>query len=130
MNMFSIVRKKPQYENMSHFNSLPEFEKDLKRLSKKYPSLRSDLDDLEAVLREFPTGMGKNFTIIHHSETVKIVKTRLACKSLLGRSIRIIYAYHQNTLTFIYIEIYFKGERENEDRERIKRYLKIFEIAV
>jgi len=25
-----------------------------------------------------------------------------------------------------FIEIYFKGERVNEDRERIKEYLKIF----
>jgi len=109
---------------MSLFNSLPEFEKDLKRLSKKHPSLRSDLDDLEAVLCQFPTGMGKNFTIIHQSETVKIVKTRLACKSLRDRSMRIVYAYHENEITFVYIDLYFKGDRENEDRERIKEYLK------
>ena len=128
MSMFSIVRKKPQYENMSHFNSLPEFEKDLKRLSKKYPSLRSDLDDLEAVLREFPTGMGKNFTIIHHSATVKIGKTRLACKSLRDRSMRLVYAYHEDKITFVHIELYFKGDKENGDRERIKEYLKNWDM--
>jgi len=108
---------------MNHFNALPEFEKEFKRLSKKYPSLRKDLDDLEKVLRIFPTGTGKNFAIIHHSETVKIVKTRLACKSLRNRSMRIIYAYHENKVTFVYIELYFKGNKENEDYERIKRYL-------
>ena len=128
--MYFTGRKKRQYENMNHFNRLPEFNKEFQKLSKKYPSLDGDLSNLEDVLNIFPTGSGKNFTIIHSSAEVKIVKTRLACKSLRGRSIRIIYAYHQNTLTFIYIEIYFKGERENEDRERIKRYLKIFEIAV
>ena len=109
---------------MKQFNSLPEFEKELKKLSKKYPSLRRDLDDLEIVLRTFPTGTGKNFVIINDSEKVKIVKTRLACKSLRDRSMRIIYAYHQEEITFCYIELYFKGDKENEDRSRITEYLK------
>ncbi|MCK9351407.1 MAG: hypothetical protein M0P76_01325 [Candidatus Pacebacteria bacterium] len=109
---------------MSHFNQLPEFEKDLKKLSKKYPTLRQDLNDLEDVLHTLPTGSGKNFTIIHHSEKVKLVKTRLACKSLKNRAMRVIYAYHDDTVTFVYIEIYFKGNKANEDRKRISEYLK------
>ncbi len=107
-----------------HFGQLPEFEKELKKLSKKYPSLRQDLDDLEEVLRVLPTGSGKNFTIIHSFEKVKLVKTRLACKSLKDRSMRVIYAYHENTVTFVYIELYFKGNKANEDRERVLEYLK------
>lgn len=109
---------------MSRFSQLPEFEKELKRLSKKFRTLRQDLDELEGVLRSLPTGGGKNFTIIHHSENVKLVKVRLACQSLRDRSMRVIYAYHNETITFVYIEIHFKGEKENEDRERIKEYLK------
>lgn len=114
---------------MSRFDQLPEFEKELKKLSKKYPSLKQDLNTLEDVLRALPTGNGKNFTVIHHSEKVKLVKTRLACKSLKDRSMRIIYAYHDETVTFVYIELYFKGNKENEDRERILKYLKNFGIT-
>ena len=109
---------------MSHFNQQPEFEKEFKRLAKKYRSLPQDLKDLEEVLETLPTGIGKNFSILHYSEKVKIVKTRLACKSLHDRSVRIIYAYHNNTITFVYIEIYYKGDKENEDKERIEEYLK------
>lgn len=38
--------------------------------------------------------------------------------------IRVIYAYHIAASKVDFIEIYFKGEKENEDRERIKEYLK------
>lgn len=122
--MYFTDRKKLRYVIMNRFNQLPEFEKEFKRLSKKYQSLRQDLNDLEDVLTSLPTGRGKNFTIIHHSEKVKLVKTRLACKSLRNRSMRVIYAYHNDTVTFVYIELYFKGDKENEDRERILAYLK------
>jgi len=122
--MYFTVRKKLQYENMSHFKRLPEFEKEFLKLSKKYPSLADDLKKLERLITLNPVGLGTNFVTIHHSDEVKIVKTRLACKSLRNRSIRIIYAYHQNILTFVHIEIYFKGDKENEDRARIADYLK------
>lgn len=109
---------------MSHFDQLPEFKKEFFKLSKKYRSLEEDLKKFERVVETNPTGIGKNFVILHCSEKVKIVKTRLACKSLQGRSLRVIYAYHNDRVTFVYIELYFKGDKENEDRERIKDYLK------
>ncbi len=125
--MYFTDRKKHQYEIMSHFSQLPEFQKDLKKLASKYPSLHQDLKDLEDVLNVFPTGSGNNFTIIYHSEKVKLVKTRLACKSLRKRSMRVIYAFHDDIVTFVYIEMYFKGEKANEDSRRIKLYLKSLE---
>lgn len=109
---------------MSHFDRLPEFEKELMRLAGKYRSLRDDLLRLEKIISLHPTGVGTNFTIIHRQESVAIVKARLACRALKGRSIRLIYAYHAHTTTFMYIELYFKGDKENEDRERIKEYLR------
>ena len=124
--MFSIVPRKLQYENMSHFDQSPEFAHELKKLVKKYPSLPQDLKNLEDILVCLPTGRGNNFTIVHSSPSIKIVKTRLACKSLRDRSIRIMYAYHEGTVTFMYLEIYFKGDKESEDRERIKQFLKNF----
>ena len=109
---------------MNNFYQLPEFEKELKKLSKKYPSLESDIEDLKPVLLASPTGIGKNFTIIHTTGEIKIIKVRVQCESLRARSIRLIYAYHKDKIEFMYIEVYFKGNKENEDRGRIEEYLK------
>lgn len=108
---------------MSRFEQLPEFSKEFKRLSQKFPSLSKDLASLEVVLETLPKGSGKNFVTLHSSEEVSIVKTRLMCRSTRDRSIRIIYAYHEDVLTFVHVEIYFKGDKANEDRARIKGYL-------
>jgi hypothetical protein len=78
---------------------------------------------MERVLAETPTGIGSNFTILHNSSELCIVKGRLMCRSLRKRSMRVIYAYHQNVIEFVYIEIYFKGNKENEDKARIRQYL-------
>lgn len=109
---------------MSHFNHSPEFEKEFLRLSKKYRSLSEDIKKFERFISENPTGFGNNFVIIHSGDGVKIVKARMMCRSLKGRSIRIIYAHHKDALTFVYIEMYFKGDKGNEDRMRIEKYLK------
>lgn len=111
---------------MSHFNQLPEFEKEFLRLSKKYRSLSDDIKKFGRFVLENPTGLGKNFTIIHSCENLKVVKARMMCRSLKDRSIRVIYAYHDDMVTFVYIELYFKGDKENEDRARIEKYLKSF----
>ncbi len=130
--------KKLPYELMSNFRRLPEFEKELTKLSKKYRSLESDLARLEKVLLLNPIGVGSNFVLLHNTKHIKIVKTRLACASLKDRSIRVIYAYHADmsstepsiskvpvvSATFLYIEIYFKGQKQNEDRDRIDVYLR------
>ena len=52
-----------------------------------------------------------------------VVKARLACAALRNRSLRLIYAYHNEVLEFVYIELYSKGDKANEDRERIDDYL-------
>lgn len=109
---------------MSQFNQLPEFQKEFAKLAKKYKSLPNDLADLEILLRAHPIGFGTNFVTIHHRESVRIVKTRLACKSLRERSLRVIYAYHADNIEFMYIEIYFKGTQANENRARIAEYIK------
>ena len=109
---------------MSRFSQLSEFKKELKRLSKKYSTLKRDIEDIKPVLESNPTGIGKNFIIIGTSQEIKIVKVKIHCESLRARTIRLIYAYHNDTATFVYIEMYFKGDKANENRERIKDYLK------
>ncbi|MDP3769577.1 MAG: hypothetical protein Q8R40_01390 [bacterium] len=109
---------------MNHFDVLAEFEKEFKRLFKKYKTLDDDFEKFKKILITAPTGVGKNFVILHSTETTKIVKARMACRALRDRSLRIIYAYFEQNQKIGFIEIYFKGEKENEDRERIKEYLK------
>jgi hypothetical protein len=108
---------------MSTFSALPEFEKEFKKLAKKYPTIPSDVDDIKSVLIDCPTGIGKNFTIIKIDGEITIVKVRVHCESLRSRVIRLIYAYHKDKIEFMYIELYFKGEKENEDKERVKEYI-------
>jgi len=99
------------------FLSLPEFDKELKKLSKKYPSLVYDIEDIKPILLNNPTGIGKNFVIIHIAENIKIVKVRIHCESLRARTIRLIYAYNEDCIEFMYIELYFKGNKANEDKK-------------
>lgn len=116
-----------------NYKNTSGFDKDLKRLLKKFRTLEDDI------------GVAKTNAIeLFHSKNIdnnsvepipnfctdelKICKIKkFSCKSLKGRGvqsgIRIIYAYYILTNTVDFIEIYFKGESENEDKERIKRYL-------
>ncbi len=110
-----------------NFKSTPEFEKEIKHLQKKYQTLPDDLEEFKRVLCKFPTGTGKNFAVLRQIETVKIIKARLFCRTLKGSSLRVIYAYHEKTgeIEFIeFIELYFKGDKETENKKRIEDYLK------
>lgn len=60
-------------------------------------------------------------------ESPKIYKAKkFACRSLKGRGvqsgIRVIYAYFEEQDRIELIEIYYKGDKENEDRERILKH--------
>ena len=62
-------------------------------------------------------------------ESPKIYKAKkFACRSLKGKGvqsgIRVIYAYFKKEDKIELIEIYYKGDKENEDRKRILRYYK------
>ena len=114
-----------------NFESTIEFQKDFKKLSKKFRSLDDDLIEFKKVLNEAPLGIGKHFNIITRINHIHIIKARFFCKSLKKKDLRIIYAYIENhqiieMIGIEFIEIYFKGEKENEGGDRIKEYLKKF----
>lgn len=111
---------------MKSFKSSPQFEKNFKQLFKKYNTLEGDFEKLKEILIPYPTGVGKNFTIIHAEQECKIVKVRMACRALRDRSLRVIYAYTEAAEQFYFIEIYFKGKQVNENRGLIKEFLKQF----
>ena len=108
---------------------LAEFEKDLKKLSKKFRTLEEDLEtfiqnqlNLYHKLRIDNKG---NFPISNLGISYpKIFKAKkFTCRSLKGKGvasgIRIIYAYFEEEDIIELIEIYYKGEREKEDRNRL-----------
>lgn len=105
-----------------NYNETDEFKKDFKRLSKKYPSLTNDLFEFKKVVSEIPLGNNKHFTPLHIQETITIIKARLFCRYLKGTSLRVIYAYDSNKQHIEFIEMYFKGDKEKEDRVRILKY--------
>jgi len=111
--------------------SLPEFDKDLKKL-KKFRTLKDDLDVFaKKQLQLFHKLKIDNKGIVQISnlgiEYPKIYKARkFACRSLKGSGslsgIRVIYAYFEDVNRVEFIEIYDKGDKKNEDRERILKY--------
>jgi len=113
---------------------LPEFEKELKKLSKKYRTLETDLKTFISVqLRLFHELNQDNGGIVNIAglgiEDPKIYKARkFACRALSGTGsnsgIRIIYAYYAKESRVQFIEIYYKGDKEMEDRNRISRNFK------
>lgn len=106
------------------YDELHEFSRELKRLRKKYLTLSDDLDELKHTLAKLTIqGGGKHWTCLHREERVSIYKIRLACRSLRATTMRVIYARHTDPVRIVFIELYYKGEKENEDRERIKQYL-------
>ncbi len=112
-----------------NFKNIQEFNKDYKKLFKKFKSLDEDLKEFKKVLSAAPLGIGKHFNVITKSGSIYIIKARFFCRSLKKKDLRIIYAYIENHQTakmvgVEFIEIYFKGNKESEDKERIKNYLK------
>lgn len=113
------------------FRQLQKFSKELKRFSKKYRSLQSDLAKLQDVLKVLPQGNGsKHWNRLHASldGNIVIFKVRLSCASLKGQSLfRVIYAHDTRSKEVIlidFIELYYKGEKANEDRGLVQEYLR------
>ncbi len=116
------------------YDATDVFQKDLKQLLKKFQTLEEDLETAKRNAIELYHLKGINNRSIFPipdfcSDEILVCKIKkFACKSLKGRGvmsgIRVIYAYHVAASKVEFIEIYFKGKKENEDRGRIKEYLK------
>lgn len=111
---------------------LPEFERDIKKLLKRFRTLEDDLKtfiEKELFLyHKLKIDNGGVFQIPGlQIESPKIYKAKkFACRSLKGKGahsgIMVIYSYFEETDRIELVEIYYKGDKENEDRERISGY--------
>ena len=114
--------------------ALSEFEKDFKKLLKKFPTLEEDLNILiKAQIALYHKLKIDNKGIMEISGLgigePRIYKVKkFACKSLKGLGVktglRLIYAYFEEEDRIELIEIYYKGTKEMEDRKRIFKYYK------
>jgi hypothetical protein len=110
------------------FEELDEYEKDLKKLLKRYKTLEEDMAIVKQVLNIEPKerppfsyridGLGLKTCII------KIKK--IACKSMKGKGantgLRLVYAHYETEQRIVLAELYYKGDKEGEDRDRILKY--------
>jgi hypothetical protein len=116
------------------YRETDEFKKDFKKLAKRFPTLTEDIETAKKnaiELYHLHTIDNQSVFQINDIKTAEIEFYKLkkfACKSLKGKGvhsgIRMIYAYHPNGMIVELIEIYYKGNKENEDRERLKNFLK------
>jgi len=121
-------------EIFTEITNLPEFDKDFKKLSKRFGTLEEDLKIFINTQLNLYHKQGKDnkgvLLISGLGITVpKIYKARkFACRSLKGRGvdsgIRVIYAYWEDKDRIEFVEIYFKGDKKNEDRDRLLRNYK------
>ena len=108
-----------------NFDELPEFRKDLKRLQERFRTLADDLKVVRQVLEVMPDERPPfSFRIDDLGiETCVIKVKKIACKSLRGRGVnsglRLVYAWFPFGEKIVFIELYFKGDKETEDKQRI-----------
>ena len=111
--------------NNIEFDELSEFKKDLKHLLKKYRTLKEDLEVVKLDLNDEPGESPPfNFRIDNLGIETCIIKVKkIACKALKGKGVnsglRLIYAHFPDEQKIIFIELYHKNDKKNEDRERI-----------
>lgn len=102
-----------------HITESDEFKRDFKRLLKKYRTLEQDFSIAKQVIAADPTGCdSKHANILTKKGGTCIVKVRMMCRAVKGSSFRLIYYYDGGNIQILFIEIYFKGNKNNEDRQR------------
>lgn len=111
------------------FSSLPEFDRELKKLLKKFRTLNEDLELFrQRILIKYPRGYQPViFRIDNLGIQDEIYKVKhFRCRTLKYKGsrsgIRIIYAYFPDEERIEFVEVYYK-ERDDRDCDR-KRILK------
>jgi len=100
----------------------PEFEKEIKKLAKKYPSLHKDFSDFLKLLQQDPTqgiSLGKNIYKVR-----LLISSKNTGKSGGARVITYVRIFNEEV---VLISIYDKSVRstitDKEINERLKRFL-------
>ncbi|MBT4021678.1 hypothetical protein HOF17_04880 [Candidatus Peribacteria bacterium] len=119
---------------MMKYEKTKEFSRNLKKLQKKFSTLQDDLEVNKQYrielfhCKEIDSGSIFEIKGIENSDTLQFFKVKkFQCKSLKGRGaksgIRVIYAYIPQEQKIVFLEIYFKSNQENENKQRIHDYI-------
>ena len=121
---------------MINYATITVFENEFKKLLKKYPSLEGDFATLRKTVIELIHD--KNFPLpyvvrveglcANDSKYVTMKVRKFSCRSLKGKGsntgLRLIYVFEPAKKKVTFLEIYCKADKENENRERIKEFIK------
>ena len=110
------------------------FKKDLKKLLKRFRTLKDDLENLKRnqieLLHVYKIDNQGTFEIKGFSNPAFVIYKvkKFGCMSLKGHGcdsgLRLIYAINKIENSIFLLEIYFKGDKENEDISRVTDFLK------
>lgn len=121
-------------KKMINYITIPEFNKDFKTLLKRFKSLEKDFDNMKKYTLETfyeksqpTTGFVPIEGFCSENYTSNKVR-KFSCMALKGRGaasgIRVIFVWEESKRNITFIEMYFKGDKENEDRNRLERFIK------
>ncbi len=98
-----------------------KFKKEFKKLRKKYESLDRDFEFFKKFIEDTPFGDGTlHWNTLKKYEKKVIMKKRMMCRSLKSSSMRVIYYYDGDSIELECIEIYYKGNKESENKKRVE----------
>lgn len=129
---FTLNEKLKKIGLFKEISITSEFESDFKSLLKRYKTLIEDFEIfIKAQLFLFHKKQIDNKGIVLISDTgiisPKIYKAKkFSCKALKGKGvqsgIRVIYAYFEEEDRIEFLEIYYKGDKDSENRKRFIKY--------
>ena len=93
-----------------NFDQLPKFQKEFKRLSKKYKSLLKDIEQFKGIVSVVPQGNKKHFNI-NRSTPINIVTSALHSK-------RTAMCFKKNGFTNFHVIIHHTSGRKDPDIAR------------
>lgn len=116
------------------YEETPEFVRDFKKLLKKFRTLADDFEtakrnavELLHIYKVDNQSIEKIAGAGNVEEVVFYKVRKFACRSLKGRGaqsgIRVVYAFFPKEQKVVFLEIYFKAQKANEDRGRIAEFL-------
>ncbi len=116
------------------YEETTEFSRDLKKLSKKFPLLKADLETVKKnAIELFHIKKLDNRSVfeingVGNTDELKFYKVKkFACRNLKGRGVRsgmrLIYALFSLEGRVVFLEIYFKAKQENEKTQRIFAFI-------
>jgi hypothetical protein len=121
---------------MINYEAITTFEREFKRLLKKYPSLEGDFTTLRKTVVELvhtkhvslPYVVRIEGLCANDGQYMAMKVRKFSCRSLKGKGsntgLRLIYVFEPSKKKVTFLEIYCKADKANEDRERIKEFIK------